>query len=1155
MQTLARRVREVGFLAVLLTAAFQNLSAQQLTAQIKGTVTDASGSAVLDASVKATNIQTGVSSVVPTAKDGSFQFLQLPVGVYDVSVTAAKFTTFTENEITLVLNQIYNLPAKLQVGSISQTVEVEANAAQVETTNTQMDTVFDSKKIVDLPLIGRNWTQLEQLVPGVVASSDRLGSGNYATNGSETQQNSFLINGADSMDLPLNTPLIIPSPDAIAEFDLIESTINPEYGRNSGGILNAVFKSGTNTFHGDAFEFYRDTFLNGRNLFQQSKQIFHQNQFGGTLGGPVWKDHTFFFLSYQGRRYREPEPGQSDTTSVFTADQRNGYFPDIAAASSSVSAFSLIGENGRQYLAGTPYSTIFPTGHIPSADINPIAAKLLNTYVPLPNSPGGLYSFNPIQSGSADQGLARIDHTFGSKDTLWATLFFENDPSQETLPFSGASLPGFGDMDKDIYKTFSADWTHTFTPNTLNEARLSYSRLNSLSTAPQTPVPPSSLGFNINPQDPAGAGIPVISLNGYFSLGFSYNGPQPRIDDTYEAADNIFEVIGHHTMKFGFDAKRYNVDNPFDYVNNGYYGFGGPSPFTTNDAGADFLLGIPNFYEQTSGGWQVARTYEYYAYAQDSWKLSDDLTINYGTGYQIDTPLNNLHFGGEDANCFVPGQQSAIFPSAPTSVLFPGDRGCTQSGYHSHYDHFGPRFGFAYSPDSRDSKKFVIRGGFGIYFNRTEEELQLANLQATPFSLTSFGAGSVAGLYSSFANPYQDLVTGRTVTNPFPYAAPTKGATNVNFLQDGALTVSTASPNLTSPYAMNFNVNIQRELPGAAILQLGYVGSLGRHLELSYEGNPITPAGASACLVDPSCVANRSIQQLVYPSHTAYAPGNVLQSVGVQSTDGISSYNSLQVSLNKRPTHGLSYLASYTWSHAIDDTSGFEDSGYGARGINPYDFASNRGGSSYDARQRLVFSYDYELPHVSRFWKKFLVRGVLDGWHVAGITTLQTGFPINPADGYLTSLTCSGLQKYGCWDAPNVDLSVSSLNPRNSVLTNTVSPTASGSPLPYYYFNPNGFSLPAIGMQGDAGRNSLHGPGLNNTDLVLSKRIYLGSEGTHIELRLEGYNVFNHTQFKLQGTTTNGGNGVSGDINDPNFGRVLTALSGRVIQLGAKFYF
>ena len=1143
----------ICFFVICAGFGFRAASAQELNAQIKGVVTDATGSPVPQAQVSATNIQTNVATVVPTNNDGAFHFLQLPVGTYNVRIAKPGFATYTENGVLLVLNQIYTLSARLEVGAVNQAIEVQANPAEVETTNTQMNTVIEAQKIVDLPLNGRNWTQLQQLVPGVVAASDRVGT--YATNGSQTQQNSYLINGVDSIDLPLNTPLIVPSPDALAEFNLIDSTINPEYSRNSGAILNTIIKSGTNKFHGDAFEFYRDTFLNGRNLYQQSGPVFHQNQYGGTLGGPVWKDHTFFFLSYQGRRYREPESGQSDTTSVFTQDQRNGIFPAIAAASTSVSPFPLVGENGERYPTGTPYSTIFPTGRIPAIDFNPISVKLLNQYVPQANSPGGLYAFNPITTGNSDQGIARIDHTFGEKDSLWATVFFENDPSTDTLPFSGASLPGFGDQNKESYKTFSADWSHTFSPNTLNEVRLSYSRLNYLSVAPQSVVTPSSLGFNINPQDAAAAGVPVISLNGYFTLGFSYNGPQPRIDDTYEAADNFSKVIGRHTLKFGFDGKRYNVANPFDFVNNGYFGFGGPSPYTTGDAGADFLLGIPNFYEQTSGGWQVARTYEYYAYAQDSWKVNQNLTLNYGAGYQIDTPLNNLHFGGEDANCFSPGQQSVIFPTAPEGVLFPGDKGCTQSGYHSHYDHVGPRFGFAYSPGSNPDKKFVIRGGFGVYFNRTEEELMLANLQSIPFSLTSLGAGSLPGGYPSFANPFVDVSTGQSVPNPFPYTPPSKGATDINFLANGPLTLSTASPNLTSPYAMNFNLNVQRELPGAMVLQVGYVGSLGRHLELSYEGNPITPAGASACLADPNCVANRSSLQIYSPSSTEYVPGNILQSVGVQSTLGVSSYSSLQASLNKRFNHGLSFLAAYTWSHAIDDTSGFEDSGYGTRGVNPYNFASNKGDSSYDARQRFVVSYDYEIPHLSRFWNNVFTRGLLDGWHIAGITTLQTGFPINPADTYLTSLDCSGLQKYGCWDTPNVNGPVQTLNPRNSVETNTVSPTATGAALPYYYFNPQSFSVPAIGAQGDAGRNSFHGPGLNNTDLTLAKRVYLGGEGSRfLELRLEGYNVFNHTQFTTQATTT-GGSGVTADINDPNFGRVLTALPGRVVQLGAKFYF
>ena len=1128
------------------------LSAQEVYAQIKGIVTDPAGGAVQDATVEAKNTRTQVSSSANTTADGSFQFLQLPVGHYEITVTKQGFATFTESEVELVLNQVFNLPVQLQIGGLNQSVEVQADPAQVETSTTQLGNVIQAPTIVDLPLNGRNWTQLQQLSPGVVAGSDRTSL--YATNGSESQQNSYLINGADSIDLELNEPSIIPSPDAIQEFNLITSTINPEYGRNSGGILNAIIKSGTNEFHGDLFEFYRDTFLNGRNLFQQSAPIFHQNQFGATLGGPVWKDRTFFFVSYQGARFREPESSVSGQSTVFTSAQRNGYFPDIAT-STALSPVPLVGENGLTYPAGTPYAAIFPTGHIPTADFNPISQKLLN-YVPLPNAPGNSYQFNPLQSGSQDQGIARVDHNFGPKDALWTSLFFEDSPTTSTLPAHGATLPGFGELDKKAYKQATADWTHTFSSNLLNEFRLSYLRYNYAAVYPENPTLPSSVGFTgVNPQYPAGAGIPLIALTGYFNLGFSPSGPQPRVDENYELTDSVSKVVGNHTLKVGFDGKRYNIDNPYTSFNNGAFNFGAAGSYTTGDPGADFLLGIPDSFQQQSGGWIVARSYEYYTYAQDSWKIRQNLTINYGAGYQIDTPLVNQHFGSEDVNCFRPGQQSTIFPTAPQGLLFPGDTGCSSSGYYNHYDHIAPRFGFAYSPGSDANKRFVIRGGFGVYFDRTEEELALQNLSAPPFALTSYGISSaLAGASPSFANPYQDIATGQSTPNPFPFTPATRGS-NVDFSAYEPFDINVIDPNFTAPSVMNFNFNVQRELPGAMVLQAGYVGSLGRHLELTYEGNPISPAGQAECATDQYCIQNRAFQHVDYPSHALYEPGNIFASVGTQASVGNSSYNSLQVSLNKRLSHGLSFLASYTWSHSIDDTSGYESTSLGYRGVDPYNYGANRGDSSFDARQRLVVSYDYELPHVSRLMYNTITHYALDGWHLAGITTLQTGFPIMVADTGFRSLSCDALTFYGCPDTPNAVAPVTTLNPRTSSAVNTAVNPANTTALPYYWFNPNDFALEPIGTLGNEGRNNFHGPGINNTDLSLSKRFEFHTEQRRwIELRLEGYNIFNHTQFSPIGVTGLG-SGVYGDINSSNFGRVLAAAPGRTVQLGAKIYF
>ena len=1160
-----------NFVLTVIAVSFANiffvtaLPAQEVYAQIKGVVTDQSGSLVQDATITAVNTRTAQSTSVRSGTDGTFRFLQLPAGDYSVSAVKSGFAVYTVDEVHLLLNQVFDLPIQLQLGRVDEAVEVSADPVQVDTATAQLGSILESGSIVDLPLNGRNWTQLQQLAPGVVGASDR--SGTYATDGSQSAQNSYLINGADSIDLVRNLPSIIPSPDAIQEFNFISSTINPEYGRNSGGILNAIIKSGTNQFHGSAFEFYRDTFLNGRNLFQQSAPVFHQNQFGGTLGGPVWKDHTFFFVSYQGARFRQPQSATSQT-SVFTSAERNGYFPDLAT-STGTSPFPLMGENGTTYAAGTPYSVMFPTGHIPTGDFNKISQKLLG-YIPLPNAPGNGYQFNPLTVGSQDQGIARVDHSFGWQDRLWANLFFEDSPTTNTLPAFGATLPGFGELDAKAYKQATADWTHTFSANLLNEFRVSYLRFNYAGTYPENPVSPASFGFTgITPQNMTGAGLPLVSVAGLFTLGFSPAGPQPRIDETYQLTDSVSKVLGSHTLKFGFDGKRYNVNNPYSSFNSGAFTFGATGPYSTGDPGADFLLGIPDSFQQQSGGYILARTYELYSYAQDSWRIRPNLILNYGVGYQIDTPLVNQYFGGEDVNCFRPGQQSTIFPTAPAGLLFPGDKGCSSSGYYDHVDHLGPRFGFAYSPGSSAQKGFVIRGGFGIYFNRTEEELALQNISAAPFSITSYGISGAAqalGITSpspAFANPYQDIATGQSIPNPFPFTPAKRGAA-VDFSAYEPLDINTVNPNFTSPYAMNYNLNAQWQLPGATVLQVGYVAALGRHLELTYEGNPISPEGQAECAADPSCIANRAAQHVLYPSHALYAPGDIFASVGVQATDGISNYNALQVSLNKRLTHGLSYSASYTWSHSIDDTSGYELASNGYRGVNPYDFASDRGDSTFDARQRFVLSYDYEFPRFSRMLagttsiSKAFASVLLDGWHMAGITTLQTGFPILVADTGFRSLSCDEYTFYGCPDAPNAIAPVTTLNPRTSSIANTTQ-GANATTLPYYFFDPNSFALEPFGSMGNAGRNNFHGPGINNTDLSLSKRVYFFNHDQHdtqrwLELRLEAYNAFNHTQFTPIPFTSLG-SGVYGDINSGNFGRVLTAAPGRTIQLGAKIYF
>lgn len=472
--------------------------ADDVYGRIRGTVTDPAGAVVPRAKIVATNTATGVSKEAISAADGGYELLQLYApSIYSISTEVSGFRRFEATGIKLNLNQVFVLDIQLQIGPTTESMVVSVDAAtQVDTTSIQLGTTVDSTTIVNLPLNGRFWTDLMQLQPGVVAESDGRGGnghGGYATNGSQADQNSYLINGTDNNDLPLNTVQVNPSADAIAEFRMVTGTINPEYGRNSGAILNATIKSGTNQFHGDGFDFYRDTSLNARNYFQLQPAAFHRNQFGATIGGPVRKDHTFFFFSYEGNRNRQPEvsgdcgcasPG---TVHVFSAAERNGIFPNVAS-SSNVSPFPLVGENGTSYPAGTAYSTIFPTGHIPQGDVNSISSSLLK-FVPLPTT-GINYEFSAGRPVTDNQYLVRMDHALSSKDSIWGYLLWESFKDTQTLPFTGATVPGFAQSDLEHWKQYTLAWNHSFSPTTINEARAGYTRLNYLAIVPVNPVSP-----------------------------------------------------------------------------------------------------------------------------------------------------------------------------------------------------------------------------------------------------------------------------------------------------------------------------------------------------------------------------------------------------------------------------------------------------------------------------------------------------------------------------------------------------------------------------------------------------------------------------------------------------------------------------------------
>jgi hypothetical protein len=1181
--------RNLGFivlaLAFLMVWAIPAAQAQSATASIHGTVTDPSGAVVPGAKVVATNTATNATYTATTDSKGYYILPEMAIGgPYTVTIDKAGFKAFRAVALTLTNNEAYDQDAQLNAGAVSETVQVNANAVQVDTSDTQLKETFNAGQIEDMPLLGRDATILQKLTPGTVESSDRFG--NYSANGSQTQDNSYLVDGADINDAPLQTQGFLLNPDALGEVTLLTSTQNPEYSRNSGAIINESIKSGTNSFHGDGFEFYRDTFMNLGGYFAQpgERPVFHQNLYGGTLGGPVLKNRLFFFLGYQGFHNAS---GSSTRTIVPTDAQlgRNGAsYGDLtddsnnatgglnsAGLSSNPIPFAFTGPNGAcgPGTAYTAWNTCYPAGspiQLPTSAFNSVSTKLLSTYVPSPND-GNEYGFNSPNTEKEDQGVIRADVHATTRDLVWGESIFQSEPSFNGLPFTGANLPGFGENSARHIKIFDSEWTHTFNPTTLNTLRAGYFRFNFAAVEPAQLINPSSVGFDIVPQNPGAESLPKIGLSGYFTLGFSNNGPQPRTDSNEDYSDNFTKILGNHNMTFGVHAERFAVHNPFFNNLNGNFSFGGGGPYSTGDPLMDFLVGVPDAYSQGSGAIILAHAWEDYAYAQDNWKMSPSFTFNYGIGYDIQTPFANSQYGGEGIICWVPGAQSKVYTLAPEGLLWPGDPGCTRSGGPTaKYDHFAPRVGFDWSPESglgwltggEGRHLFAIRGGFGLYYNRDSEEQQLQNLEDPPYGLNSQGAGSLGGS-PGFANPFQDISGNASLSyasNPFPYTFPTPSP---NVAVVGPWILSTISPNYDVPYAYNFNLNVQRQLRGNQVLQVAYVGSLGRKLDRAYEANKMTAAGhanaVATCLTDGgSCAALRTGLPYLQPQDFTDTSGNYF-SVGRVYTDGASDYNSLQVSLQNQMTHGLYYNIGYTWSHALDNGSGFESSGFG----NGYDLTGTNwvpgfqhlsyGSSEFDARQRFYANYEYVVPLTSGMRQNYIVNEALGGWHIGGYTVLQSGNPVSvgePDDNRSLWCNSNAYFFYECPDTPQTSsFHIALKNPR-----------AAGNS----WFDTTPFSLEPLGTFGNVSRGMFHGPGFNYTDFDLFKNFPIGRGDSPriIEVRMEAFNLFNHANFGqpdgsiLDGSafgeifgvvapTADGGNG------DPQ--------PGRSVQLAGKIYF
>ena len=891
---------------ILFMVAAAGLLAQSTGGRIVGRVADPTGAVLSGVKITLTNVATGVTHDTNSNSSGDYSFVEVVPGEYQVEFELSGFKKNLQKSVTVEVNGVVTLNSTLQVGGSQETVEVTSEAPLVDTTSTQLGAVVNDRAVSQLPLNSRDTYQFLQLQPGVmstVGSSNSViyGSNNagaVSVNGGRGRSNNFSVNGGDANDQFVNLPTVQPTPDSIQEFRVLTNTFDAEYGRNSGSVVNVVTKSGTNQYHGNAYEFFRNKVLNARGYFDSAKPKFNQNQFGGTFGGPIKKDRTFFFASYEGRRIRQGIP--SPTVTVPTLAERPSATQPFADFSEGGTANPFTGALNNAYALnnrpgcaaatgfaggipdGTAYATLFPNNVIPLACMDATAVDLLQ-FVPTPSGGTNQIQTVPVQPERGDQFTVKIDHKINDKQNLSVYYYF--DDHHVVLPFAtfqaaGANVPGFASIVGERYQQWNVSHTWTVSNTTVNEFRFNYNReaqatfqkpqktsllQNSCPSAPSWLVsalgtPPcfsdgtSANALGIHPGlGPHIEGLPFIQVAGGFTIGNNGEGQLPQIGNSFQWSDNVTKVAGTHTFKFGGDVRRQRFDQTLYFDVNGEFFFQGAGNNSTGGPNlySDYLLGLPDSFGQGSGQAEHVRSTSTFLFAQDSWKVKPNLTLNYGLRWELNTPIADI---GKRVQTFRPGQDTTVYPCQlsaqsqaslgtsdctayfPTGLVVPGDKGVPNGLTQTYYKAFAPRIGIAWSPGN--SGKTSIRAGYGMFYNPIEQ-LVLEQFSAEPpFGVSTFPAGTL------FNEPF----LGQDGTTIFPNPAngildPLRGQPVDWSLFRPILLFGQFQPKMRSQYSDQYNLTIQHELAHDLKLQVGYVGSQGHRLlatrDLNY-GNPQT---------------------------------------------------------------------------------------------------------------------------------------------------------------------------------------------------------------------------------------------------------------------------------------------------------------------------
>lgn len=1165
--------------------------AQNAAGRIVGNVTDPSGASVAGATVTVKNVATQVSQQAVTDKDGYFQVLAVPIGTYSVAFEKDGFQRQEFENQVLQINQSLRVDAKLEIGSKTEVVEVKDHVDVVETVNPTIGASVTGRTLTDMPLNGRNALNLALLQPGVTPTNDLDAGSGQAFNiaGGRSDSVTFLLDGGLNNENLGNGVVFNPNPDTISEFRILENNYTAEYGRNGGGVITEVVKSGTNEWHGSGFDFIRNGDFNANSFFNKNdpnnllpRDTLRRNQYGGTFGGPIdipkvvhGKDRFFFFVGYQGQRQSESQSSPGNlvmTTAQLNGDFSNGGAPgNCPNADPGVSAFLVANPFFQGNAAKAQCGIIDPT------KINGVSQKYIAAGL-IPSSTTGTLNVQSRATNNDNQLTMKFDFNLTQKDRLSVTLGGDRNPT--LLPFVGSGVLGYADTTttNNYFSNFA--YTRTFSANMLNEFRVTVQRQNTLQDKPVGSLPThAAVGeVGITPDLESGA-AKLRFLDEGTLLGSSVQGPSTLINNTFAYSDVFSWTRGRHNWKFGGSFSAYQFNTAFDFFGSGEFGFIGQGGIGSGNDFADFLLGIPAFFQQGPNARTNARSKYYSGFAQDEWRVNRKLVLTLGVRYEYGTPKLDTH--GYTFNV-IPGLQSTVFPNAPSGLVFPGDKGAPRGVNFPDRRDWAPRFGFAWDP--KGDSKTSIRGGFGMFYDVLKAEDNFQDNGQPPF----FAAG-FANFSALTANPTADVpylaqpYASTGAVNPFPSKPPDH---NVNFFNAGLTPFGSTSiflddPHLKTPYIYQYNLSIQRQIARSTSLEVGYVGSSSHGLTSLVDINPFIPG-----------TKQRILNLLPGNSTCPEADGNdsflcSFSNLPEFKNIANASYNGLTASITRQvsnsPIIGRAYFVlGYTFSHSIDDASGFRNNNSSVPTFNPKLF---RGSSDFDVRNRITFSGGWDLPF-DNLWKSGPKR-LTQGWSLFPIFSWRQGFPISIFAAVDTSggFTNPGVTGAGDLITVHANLTgqpVTTFNPRN---VQTLTGDASGTNTGNFFFNPAAFTTeqcpvnstttpgqpntcipsatlfpstsevitnPALLTFGTAPRDFLRGPGRVNLDMSLSKTTAI-TERLKLEIRVDTFNLFNHAEFADPIT----------NIASSQFGQIVATGSNitgasnlaRVLQLAARFTF